>query len=63
MLFFFRDPIEARKADRAQAALDDAKAITFKEAAARYITAHRSGWKSPKHAALWKTPSAPMPSR
>jgi integrase len=48
------DPIEARKADRAQAALDDAKAITFKEAAQRYIAAHRAGWKNPKHAPLWE---------
>jgi integrase len=48
------DPIEARKADRAQAALDDAKAITFKEAAQRYIAAHRPGWKNPKHALLWE---------
>ena len=32
------DPIEARKAERAQAALDDAKAITFKEAAEQYIS-------------------------
>jgi hypothetical protein len=33
-----RDPIEVRKAERAQAALNDARAITFKEATARYIT-------------------------
>ncbi len=48
------DPIEARKAERAQAALDDAKAITFKEAAERYIAAHRAGWKKAKHALLWE---------
>jgi integrase len=48
------DPIEARKADRAQAALDDAKAITFKEATQRYIAAHRAGWKNPKHTPLWE---------
>ena len=43
-----------RKAERAQAALDDAKAITFKEAAQRYIASHRSGWKAAKHAGLWE---------
>ncbi len=48
------DPIEARKADRAQAALEDAKAITFKEAAQRYIASHRTGWKAAKHAGLWE---------
>lgn len=48
------DPIAARKAERAQAALDDAKAITFKEAAERYIATHRAGWKGAKHAGLWE---------
>lgn len=47
------DPIEARQAQHAQAALDAAKAITFKEAAERYIAAHRAGWKVAKHASLW----------
>jgi integrase len=47
------DPIAARDARRAQAALDEAKAITFKEAAERYIKAHRAGWKNPKHAQQW----------
>lgn len=47
------DPIEARHARQAQAALDAAKTITFKEAAERYITSHRAGWKNAKHAAQW----------
>src|SRR5262249_10054524 len=34
------DPIEARKAIREQAALDAAKTVTFKDAAAKYIAAH-----------------------
>jgi integrase len=48
------DPIEARRAQHAQAALDAAKAITFKEAAERYIATHRAGWKAAKHAGLWE---------
>jgi Arm DNA-binding domain len=44
------DPIEERDARRAQAALEEARAITFKEAAARYIELNRAGWKSAKHA-------------
>jgi integrase len=48
------DPIEARRAQHAQAALDAAKAITFKEAAERYIAAHKAGWKAAKHAGLWE---------
>jgi integrase len=49
------DPIEARKASRGQAALDAAKAITFKAAAAAYIAAHQKGWGNAKHAAQWTT--------
>jgi integrase len=48
------DPIEQRRADEAARALERAKSITFKEAAARYIAANRSGWKNIKHAAQWE---------
>jgi integrase len=48
------DPIEARKAQREQAALDAAKMLTFAEAAARYIAGHRVGWKNAKHASQWE---------
>jgi integrase len=47
------DPIERRRAERLQAQLDAAKAITFKDCAARYIASHRAGWRNPKHAAQW----------
>jgi integrase len=48
------DPIEARRAERLQARLDAAKAITFKECAEGYIKAHRAGWRNGKHAAQWE---------
>lgn len=48
------DPIEARKQQRDAARAEAAKRITFKEAAERYIKAHRAGWKSEKHAAQWE---------
>lgn len=48
------DPIEQRRSDEAARALERAKSITFKEAAARYIAANRSGWKNIKHAAQWE---------
>lgn len=32
-----------------------AKAVTFEEAAERYIEAHKAGWKNAKHAAQWTT--------
>ena len=47
------DPIEARRAKRAQARLDAAKAITFRECAEAYVAAHSVGWKNRKHAAQW----------
>jgi integrase len=47
------DPIEQKKAERAVLRADDAKAVTFAEAAARYIKAHEAGWKSDKHGAQW----------
>jgi len=48
------DPIEARRATRAQVRLDAAKAMTFKQCAQAYIKAHRAGWRNIKHAAQWE---------
>jgi Arm domain-containing DNA-binding protein/integrase-like protein len=47
------DPIEARETARRQAALERAKSLRFKEAAATYMAAHRVAWKNDKHAAQW----------
>ena len=40
------DPIEARNAQRASAAAENAKVMTFDECAERYIKAHRAGWRN-----------------
>jgi integrase len=48
------DPIEARRAERLQAQLEAAKAITFKQCAESYIKSHRAGWRNAKHAAQWE---------
>src|SRR5262245_14678488 len=48
------DPIERRRAERLQARINAAKAVTFKECAARYIASHGAGWRNPKHAAQWQ---------
>jgi integrase len=48
------DPIEARRAERLQARLDAAKALTFKECADSYIKGHRAGWRNGKHAGQWE---------
>ena len=47
------DPIELRRAGQRDEALAAAKAMTFKQCAVAYITAHRAGWKSAKHAGQW----------
>ncbi len=47
------DPIDAREAARRQAALEQVKALKFKDAAAAYMAAHRVAWKNDKHAAQW----------
>jgi integrase len=49
------DPIDARDAERAQAKLEAAKSITFKECATAYVKAHRAGWGSAKHATQWES--------
>ncbi len=48
------DPLEHKQAEKAGKALERAKAITFKDACARYIAANRAGWKNLKHAAQWE---------
>jgi integrase len=47
------DPIDHRSAARARQRLDDAKAITFKDCADSYISAHRAAWRSARHAEQW----------
>jgi integrase len=49
------DPIEARHAQRAAAALEAARAVTFRQAAEAYIASHRSGWRNEKHAGQWES--------
>lgn len=47
------DPIVARDAALEAVRAETAKAIMFKDAAERYIAAHRLGWKNAKHAEQW----------
>jgi integrase len=47
------DPIEARKAKRAAARVENARTLSFSECAGRYIMAHRDSWKNAKHAGQW----------
>ena len=47
------DPIDAKRAARASAGIDAAKAMTFKACAKAYMAAHQGGWRNAKHAAQW----------
>lgn len=47
------DPIEARKSERVEEALREAKTISFDQCATAYIEAHKAGWKNAKHASQW----------
>jgi len=49
------DPIEARASDRANAAAEALRSITFSQCADKYIATHLAGWKNPKHAAQWES--------
>jgi integrase len=48
-----KDPIEAKKQQQLAEALAKAQAVPFQDCAREYIRAHRSGWKSAKHADQW----------
>lgn len=48
------DPIETKRAAKAAARVEAAKAITFGAAAKRFIKANSPGWKNAKHAAQWQ---------
>jgi integrase len=49
-----KDPIDARKAQRATESLAAARAMTFDDCAGAYIIAHRVGWKNAKHRQQWE---------
>lgn len=48
------DPIEVRDAARREAEKERRNHVTFGQCAERYIDAHQSGWKNPKHVAQWR---------
>lgn len=49
------DPITAKKEAAAVACAEEARTVTFDWCAEEYIKAHRSGWKSAKHAEQWSS--------
>ena len=49
------DPVEARKAERGKQEAADAKRITFADATERYLSAHETSWRNPKHRQQWRS--------
>lgn len=64
LLYDGTDPIAYRDAKRAAKRLAEAKAMSFDECAAAYVSAHAAGWRNAKHAAQWtatlKTYASPV---
>src|ERR671910_2036478 len=48
------DPLTAKRERRAQARLQAATGVTFKQAAERMMASHGAAWKNPKHRQQWK---------
>jgi integrase len=48
------DPIEARRAERADAELLAARAMTFDACREAYLQAHEAGWRNEKHRQQWR---------
>lgn len=49
-----QDPIGVRDAERARLQAEEARGVTFKDAAERFIKAHEGTWRNPKHRQQWK---------
>jgi integrase len=49
------DPLADRARGRSIARSLDARAVTFEQAAANFIEAHRASWRNPIHAKQWET--------
>jgi integrase len=57
-----QDPIAARDAERGRKRLEDARAITFDQAAEQYIAANEPGWRNGKHRNQWRNTLATFAS-
>lgn len=49
------DPIGTKRAVGAAAGATLPQSLTFEQAATKYISSHRAGWKNPKHADQWES--------
>jgi len=49
-----KDPIEARRTDRAKAKVDASRAVTFQTYAEQFIAGREGAWKNPRHRQAWR---------
>ena len=49
-----QDPIEARDAERARQRLEEARGVTFDQAAKQFLDTHESTWRNAKHRQQWR---------
>jgi integrase len=49
-----KDPILVRNEDHTKLKIEEAKQVTFKEFALKFIEDRKSGWKNPRYAGQWK---------
>jgi integrase len=49
-----RDPVEERRAAKAQLLAEAGRLLTFEQACRDYIAAHEATWKNPVHAQAWR---------
>src|SRR5262249_6730400 len=47
------DPLVARRAAREASRIEEARTISFRNCAERYIAEHEAGWRNDKHRAQW----------
>jgi integrase len=48
------DPVELRRQGRVQKRVEDARAVSFRQAAERFIAAHEASWRNEKHREQWR---------
>ncbi len=49
------DPLEAKRTKADQMRVENARAMTFKQCAEAYITAHKPSWRNAKHGDQWSS--------
>lgn len=47
------DPLAEKRAQHAERRLEKAKAVSFRQAAERYMDSHKAGWRNARHASQW----------